>query len=105
MIQEGIAVDPLLAGAGWNLAMLIQTKFEKSGVARRYDLSGRMPSGISAKHNETPGSRLKSIVGMTRLMRFIWIKFIARNATLALGLVWAKRHDVSGCRPLLTRVN
>jgi hypothetical protein len=64
-----------------------------------------MPSGISAKHNETPGSRLKSIVGMTRLMRFIWIKFIARSATLALGLVWAKRHDVSGRRPLLKRMN
>jgi hypothetical protein len=32
VIQEGIAVDPLLARAGWNLAMLIQTKFEKSGV-------------------------------------------------------------------------
>ncbi|MGI2110238.1 hypothetical protein ACRN9C_12680 [Shewanella frigidimarina] len=32
VIQEGIAVDPLLAGAGWNLAILIQTKFEKSGV-------------------------------------------------------------------------
>jgi len=32
VIQEGIAVDPLLARAGWNLAMLLQTKFEKSGV-------------------------------------------------------------------------
>jgi hypothetical protein len=29
VIQEGIAVDPLLASAGWNLAILIQTKFEK----------------------------------------------------------------------------
>ena len=28
VIQEGIAVDPLLARAGWNLAILIQTKFE-----------------------------------------------------------------------------
>ncbi|MGI2170267.1 hypothetical protein ACROAE_08735 [Shewanella sp. MF05960] len=27
VIQEGIAVDPLLACAGWNLAILIQTKF------------------------------------------------------------------------------
>jgi hypothetical protein len=26
-IQEGIAVDTLLAGAGWNPAMLIQTEF------------------------------------------------------------------------------
>ncbi|WP_350979732.1 hypothetical protein, partial [Shewanella sp. AC34-MNA-CIBAN-0136] len=26
--QEGIAVDPLLARAGWNLAILIQTKFK-----------------------------------------------------------------------------
>ncbi|WP_350977895.1 hypothetical protein [Shewanella sp. AC34-MNA-CIBAN-0136] len=32
MIQEGIAVDPLLARAGWNLAILVQTKFENSGV-------------------------------------------------------------------------
>ncbi|MEH6736244.1 MAG: hypothetical protein V7690_16595 [Shewanella sp.] len=32
VIQEGIAVDPLLARAGWNLAILIQTKFDKSGV-------------------------------------------------------------------------
>ena len=27
VIQEGIAVDTLLAGAGWNPAMLIQTEF------------------------------------------------------------------------------
>ncbi|WP_175405849.1 hypothetical protein [Shewanella sp. MEBiC00475] len=33
MIQEGIAVDPLLVRAGWNLATLIQTKFEKADVA------------------------------------------------------------------------
>jgi hypothetical protein len=33
VIQEGIAVDPLLASAGWNLAILIQTKFEKADVA------------------------------------------------------------------------
>ncbi|MGX9462206.1 hypothetical protein ACWXWU_13375, partial [Shewanella sp. A14] len=32
VIQEGIAVDPLLARAGWNLAILIQTKFEKSDI-------------------------------------------------------------------------
>ena len=32
VIQEGIAVDPLLARAGWNLAILVQTKFENSGV-------------------------------------------------------------------------
>jgi hypothetical protein len=32
VIQEGIAVDPLMARAGWNLAILIQTKFDKSGV-------------------------------------------------------------------------
>ncbi|MCT7943694.1 hypothetical protein [Shewanella holmiensis] len=27
VIQEGIAVDTLLAGAGWNPAMLFQTEF------------------------------------------------------------------------------
>ena len=32
VIQEGVAVDPLLARAGWNLAILVQTKFENSGV-------------------------------------------------------------------------
>ncbi|WP_137226576.1 hypothetical protein [Shewanella sp. MEBiC00475] len=32
VIQEGIAVDPLLVRAGWNLAILIQTQFDKSGV-------------------------------------------------------------------------
>jgi len=32
VIQEGIAVDPLLARAGWNLAISIQTKFAKPVV-------------------------------------------------------------------------
>jgi hypothetical protein len=33
--QEGIAVDPLLARAGCNLVILIQTKFEKGEAPQR----------------------------------------------------------------------
>ncbi|QDE31526.1 hypothetical protein [Shewanella polaris] len=48
VIQEGIAVDPLLARAGWNLAMLIQTEFEKTGVgeAPRHE----WPQAIAVTH-------------------------------------------------------
>jgi hypothetical protein len=31
-VAEGHILKKFLAGAGWNLAILIQTKFEKSGV-------------------------------------------------------------------------
>ncbi|QHS14134.1 hypothetical protein [Shewanella sp. Arc9-LZ] len=56
VIQEGIAVDPLLARAGWNLAMLIWCGRSATTL---------VAAGHKLKQQKTAEFRLHSITGMT----------------------------------------
>jgi len=56
VIQEGIAVDPLLARAGWNLAISIQTQFAKPVVPAGHKKLNHLKTKMTSPLNKKPVS-------------------------------------------------